>query len=87
MVNYISKFKYQIVLVFIGISWLMIISSLLQLNKQTFINNDSLNYLESASFLYHDFKAHYFRPIVMAIITGLPYLAGGNNNSIFVLVN
>lgn len=69
-----SKFKYHILLLLIGIINLIVLNYLLQLNSQQLILNDSLNYIESAQFLYNDFKAHYYRPFVMAFITGLPLL-------------
>lgn len=53
---------------------LIILNFFLQLNSQQLILNDSLNYIESAQFLYNDFRAHYYRPFVMAFITGLPLL-------------
>jgi len=69
-----SKFKYHILLLLIGLINLIVLNYLLQLNSQQLILNDSLNYIESAQFLYNDFKAHYYRPFVMAFITGLPLL-------------
>lgn len=69
-----SKFKYHLLLLLIGSINLIVINYLLQLNSQQLVGNDSLNYIESAQFLYNDCKAHYYRPFVMAFITGLPLL-------------
>lgn len=55
----------------------------MQIKNQNNICNDCDNYRESASYLYHNFKAHYFRPLGMAIVTGLPYLFGASDATIY----
>jgi hypothetical protein len=67
----------------IGLLWLFFWNHLLQLNQQNNICNDCDNYREAASLLYHHGKAHYFRPIGMALIAGLPYLFGANDAAIY----
>lgn len=70
----ILKNKYYFLIIVISIVWVSFFYYILQFNKQNFIFPDSENYKESASYLYHNLKPHYFRPLVMAIITGFPYL-------------
>jgi len=53
------------------------------LDKQTLIYPDCSNYLESAQKMYHKFTGHYYRPMVMAFITGIPYLFGSSDAGIF----
>lgn len=78
-----NKYKYHFLLLIIGALNLIFLNYLLQLNSQQFIGNDSLNYVESAKFLYNDFQAHYYRPIAMAFITGLPLLISNSDSSMF----
>ena len=56
---------------------------LLQLDKQTLVYPDCDNYLEAAQKMYHKFTGHYYRPMVMAFITGIPYLFGSSDEGIF----
>ncbi|MGL2964776.1 hypothetical protein ACSVH2_13220 [Flavobacterium sp. RSB2_4_14] len=60
-----------------------ILNFLLQLDKQTLIYPDCDNYLESAQKMYHKFTGHYYRPMLMAFITGIPYLFGSSDTGIF----
>jgi hypothetical protein len=83
MIKRLSKYKYQIILVLVGIAWISFLNELMQIKQQDTICNDCDNYRESASYFYHDFKTHYFRPIGMAIISGLPYLLGGSDTAIY----
>lgn len=78
-----SKYKYQILLIVIGIAWIAVLNELLQVIGQNMIYPDSDNYRESASYFYHSFKAHYYRPIGMALIFGLPYLFGAGDAAIY----
>ncbi len=77
------KYKHQIILIIIGIVWISFLDELMQIKNQNNICNDCDNYRESASYLYHNFKTHYFRPIGMALITGLPYLFGYSDAAIY----
>ena len=83
MIKILTKFKYQIILIIVGIAWITFLNELMQIKSQNNICNDCDNYRESACYLYHNFKAHYFRPIGMAIITGLPYIFGATDVSIY----
>ncbi|MEL1244588.1 hypothetical protein AAEO56_09975 [Flavobacterium sp. DGU11] len=83
MKGFLFRYRYQILLVFIGIVWISLLNEILQIKNQNVIYSDSDNYRESADFLYHNFKAHYYRPLGMAAITGLPYLFGGDDTSVY----
>jgi hypothetical protein len=83
MIKLLFKYKYQIILIIIGLVWLAFLNELMQIKNQNNICNDCDNYRESASYLYHNFKTHNFRPIGMAIITGIPYLFGATDATIY----
>ena len=83
MIKLLSKYKFQIIIITIGIVWISFLNELMQIKNQNNICNDCDNYRESASYLYHNFKAHYFRPIGMAIIIGVPYLFGATDATIY----
>lgn len=83
MKNFWLKYNYQIILLFTGIIWIVFFSGILQLKDQAFIYPDADNYRESASFLYHNFQVHYYRPMGMALIFGIPYLFGGGDAAVY----
>lgn len=83
MKSFLLKYKYQLLLIFVGLFCLETLNFLLQLGKQTLIYPDCSNYLESAQKLYLKFTGHYYRPMLMAFITGLPYLFGSSDAGIF----
>ena len=73
-----------------GLLLLLLLNSVLDITGQGYIYNDSDNYREAASLLYHNGMAHYYRPLLMAAITGLPYLLGGDDTDVYrfsLLVN
>ena len=80
---FLEKFKYQIAIVFIGLIGLQIMNFLLQLDNQSYIFYDSDNYRESAEMLFLHFKLHYYRPVLMAFISGIPYLFGSSTSGIY----
>lgn len=81
--RFLLKYKYHFLIIFIGFCCLEVLNFLLQLDKQTLIYPDCSNYLESAQKMYHKFTGHYYRPMVMAFITGIPYLFGSSDAVIF----
>lgn len=90
MLTFIQKYRYSLLLVLIGLLWLEVLNVLLQLDRQTLLYPDASNYLESAQKMYLKFTGHYYRPMVMAFITGLPYLFGSSDAGILqwsLLVN
>lgn len=78
---FFKSYKFQ--LLFIGMMNLLVVNFLLQLYNQPYISSDSYNYLEAAQNLYFYSKVHYYRPIVMAAITGVPYLFSNSDQLIF----
>lgn len=83
MRTFLLKYKYQIILIFFGLIWIIFLNELLQIKKQNIIYPDSDNYREAASFFYHNFKVHYYRPVGMALIFGLPFLFGADDIAIY----
>lgn len=82
MLTVIQKYRYSLLLVLIGLLWLEVLNVLLQLDQQTLLYPDASNYLESAQKMYLKFTGHYYRPMMMAFITGLPYLFGSSDAGI-----
>lgn len=80
---FLKKYRYHLLLIMVGLCWLEILNLVLQLDQQTLIYPDSDNYLESAQKMYLKFTGHYYRPMVMAFITGIPYLFGSSDAGIF----
>lgn len=66
-----------------GLLLLLLLNSVLDITGQGYIYNDSDNYREAASLLYRNGMAHYYRPLLMAAITGLPYLFGGDDTDVY----
>lgn len=81
--GFFKKYKYHFLIIFVGLCCLETLNFLLQLDRQTLVYPDSSNYLESAQKMYYKFTGHYYRPIVMAFITGIPYLFGSSDAGIF----
>jgi hypothetical protein len=54
----------------------------MQMSSQGIIYPDSDNYIESAKNLFVFHRGHSLRPIVMAFISGLPYLFGGDDKTL-----
>ena len=79
----LKKYKYHFLIIFVGLCCLEVLNFLLQLDKQTLIYADCSNYLESAQKMYLKFTGHYYRPMLMAFITGIPYLFGSSDAGIF----
>lgn len=79
----IKKYRYHLLIILVGLICLQTLNHLLQLGEQTLVFPDCSNYLESAQKMYHKFTGHYYRPMVMAFITGLPYLFGASDAVIF----
>lgn len=80
---FFKKYKYHFLIILVGLCCLETLNCLLQLDKQTLVYPDCSNYLESAQKMYHKFTGHYYRPMVMAFITGIPYLFGSSDTGIF----
>ncbi|WP_284653597.1 ArnT family glycosyltransferase [Flavobacterium terrisoli] len=83
MSSFLKKYRYHLFIILVGLCCLETLNFLLQLGKQTLVYPDCDNYLESAQKMYHKFTGHYYRPMVMAFITGIPYLFGSSDAGIF----
>jgi hypothetical protein len=80
---FFKKYSYHLLIIVVGLLCLETLNFLLQLDKQTLIYPDCDNYLESAQKMFHKFTGHYYRPMLMAFITGIPYLFGSSDAGIF----
>ena len=83
MKSFLLKYKYHLLIIFVGLCCLEVLNFLLQLDKQMLIYPDCSNYLESAQKMYLKFTGHYYRPMLMAFIVGIPYLFGSSDAGIF----
>jgi hypothetical protein len=83
LINFISKYRFPVLLIALGIAWMALLNVLLQLSDQTFIYPDSFSYFDAATDLFVKLRGHCYRPIGMAFISGLPYLFGANGTAIF----
>ena len=81
---FLKKYKYYIFILFIGIVWILVFDFITQMSSQGVMHSDSHSYQESAKNLYIFFTGQIYRPILMAAITGIPYLFGGSDESIFI---
>ena len=77
----IINFKYQFLLVVIGLVWINLFDFLLQLSLQNTICNDAANYVAAATMLFQNGQTHSFRPSVLAFFHGIPFLFGVENIS------
>ncbi|MBC7642497.1 MAG: hypothetical protein H7174_09210 [Flavobacterium sp.] len=84
MTAIISKYKFHILIILTAILILFSLDFILQLSIQNIRFWDSLSYVEAAKGLYLLHCGNAYRPFLMAFITGLPYLFGGNENTLFV---
>ncbi|MET0760415.1 MAG: hypothetical protein ABWZ56_08335 [Flavobacterium sp.] len=77
------KYKYHFLLVIIALIWINIFDFLTQIASQGLIYPDSKSYLVSAKNLYVFYRGHNYRPVLMAIINGFPYLFGFSDTAIY----
>lgn len=83
MKSFLLKYKYHIFILFIVLIWISLFDFLTQMSSQGVMHSDSYNYQESAKNLYIFYTGHIYRPILMAAITGIPYLFGGSDQAVF----
>jgi len=83
LINFISKYRFPVLIIALGIAWIALLNVLLQLSDQTFIYPDSFSYFDAATDLFVKLRGHCYRPIGMAFFSGLPYLFGANGTAIF----
>ena len=82
MKSLLLKYRYHLLLVTIGLLWITLFDFLSQMSIQGIVYPDSGSYVESAKNLYVFYRGHNFRPILMALINGIPYLFGGNDSTV-----
>ncbi len=83
MKSFLLEYKYPFFIILIAIVWISVFDFVTQMSSQGVMHSDSYNYQESAKNLYIFFKGHIYRPILMAAITGIPYLFGSTDEGIF----
>lgn len=83
MKSFFIHYKYHFLLLCIGLIWLAIFDFLTQMSAQGIIYMDSESYMDSAKNLYIFSRGHNYRPILMAVINGIPYLFGASDQAIY----
>src|SRR4051812_36304287 len=76
-------YKHHLFILFIAIAWIVFFDFLTQMSSQGVMHSDSSTYLAAAQNLYIFYCGQVYRPILMAAITGIPYLFGGSDENIF----
>lgn len=79
MAGFFTRFRYEIVLVLSGLAILLLLGGLLDVFGDPAFFPDSREYLESARNLYTGPRGHQYRPLLMAALSGLPYLFGAGD--------
>jgi hypothetical protein len=70
-------------LVLTGLAWIYLFGFLTQIGDQGIIYPDSRSYCEAARNLYVFHRGHNYRPMLLALINGFPYLFGGSDAAIY----
>lgn len=83
MKNWLDRHRFHILLTAIGLLWVFVFDALTQMSAQGIIYPDSFSYWESAKNLYVFHRGHYYRPILMAAINGLPFLFTDSDAAIY----
>lgn len=79
----ISKVKYEYLLGFIAIVWILFFPYVLQLSCNYTVEGDEGSYLFAAKKLYLNLKIDDGRPLLISAINGFPLLLGFSEHSIF----
>lgn len=85
----IYKIKYEYLLLFIALFSILLLNIIFNLYEQKNLCVDCENYLESAYLFYKTFDVHYYRPLGIALLYGLPIALGFENYSdiyIFIIL-
>lgn len=78
----ISKIRYEYLLVFIAILWVLFFSFTIQLIPSYSTIGDDGSYLFSARLLYFNFQLDNTRPVLISLIDGVPYLFGFTDSGV-----
>lgn len=80
----LTKYRFHLLLILAALAWIFVFDHLMQCRLQLFISPDANSYQESAEKLYVFFRGDAYRPLLMALIIGIPYLFGGDDSSIYL---
>lgn len=83
MKQLLAKYKYEFLLLTIGILWIEFFNILLQIAQQHIIYPDSKSYINASKDLYLFFRGHLTRPIGMSIITGVPLIFKASDTTLY----
>ena len=87
MKPFIVKYQFHLLLLFIGLVWIFLFDYLTQSCLQSFISPDAKSYKEASEKLYLLHSGDQYRPLLMALITGIPYIFGSSDDGIFIFSN
>lgn len=79
----IKKYRYYLLLVFLGLTWISLFDFMTQMSSQGIMHSDSFSYHEAAKSMYIFCSGNIYRPILVSAITGVPYLFGYSDNDLF----
>lgn len=82
---FFKKYFYHLGLLAIGLGWLLLLIYWLSIDAQTIIFPDAGDYNLSATNLYHHFRGHCYRPMLMAVIYGFPLLFGATAFDLYTI--
>lgn len=80
---FLKKYKYHVFILLIVAAWILLFDFITQMGSQGVMHSDSFTYQAAAKNLYIFYEGQIYRPILMAAITGIPYLFGGSDAAIF----
>lgn len=83
MIDFLRKYRYHFLLILTGLAVLAIVNGWMHFDRQGIIYPDSAGYFEAAKNLYVYHIGHNYRPLLMAAITGIPYLFGAQDAFIY----
>lgn len=84
MKAFFAQYKFHLLLLLLGTVWLAVFDLVMQGHWQKFVSPDAGSYLSSAKNLYVYQRGHNYRLILMAAITGIPYLFGASDAAVYV---
>lgn len=80
---FLKQYQFEVLLIIVGLSTLVVADFFLQMSSQNMIFPDSDNYLVAAKNLMVYHRGHDYRPIVMSFIYGFPYLFGATDAQVY----